>query len=332
MAVKFFKTIFGSSGDITNVPDAVQVDGSVSYAQGYGPDYQRIDTDPLVKYPERDKFNDILYNVTAVLNQFQTQAFPDFITSADNGGTPYPYAANAFVRYGGQVYQSLVNSNTDTPPTANWQLFAIPQAFSTGDVKEIDSSTLPSGWIWANGRTIGDASSNATNRANADTYDYFVKIWTEFPDAVRPIYTSAGVLSSRGASAAADWAAHKAITVLNKCGRVSAGWTIMGGASPGTLTGNTTQGVDGSILGNMGGEQSHSMIAAENGQHSHDSNPPAGYPSGFMTPARSQLAAGQGPGAQLWDIAVYTSTATSGTGTPHCNVQPTVITGFIVKL
>lgn len=73
-------------------------------------------------------------------------------------------------------------------------------------------STAPTGWIKANGGTIGNGSSGGTTRANADTADLFALYWaldaTDFP-----VYDSGGTLSSRGANAAADFAANKRILI-----------------------------------------------------------------------------------------------------------------------
>jgi microcystin-dependent protein len=85
-------------------------------------------------------------------------------------------------------------------------------AFTTGDLKITHKTTADTSWImWAEG-TIGDGSSSATIRANADTADLFAVYWA-FAAADCPIYTSSGVLSTRGASAAADFAAHKRLSL-----------------------------------------------------------------------------------------------------------------------
>lgn len=78
----------------------------------------------------------------------------------------------------------------------------------TGVVMPFLRSSAPTGWVKGNGGTIGDASSGATTRANADTADLFALIWAL--DATNfPITTSAGAASTRGATAAEDYAAHK---------------------------------------------------------------------------------------------------------------------------
>lgn len=125
--LKFFRIPFATSGDKTTVPDAVDVNGFVSYTSGYGFDYQRQKTDPAAKNIERDKMNEIFFDITTAIAELQAQGVPDFITSALNGGTAYSYAANSLVRYGGDLYLSLVGTNTALPSDATkWALLPTP--------------------------------------------------------------------------------------------------------------------------------------------------------------------------------------------------------------
>ncbi len=82
-----------------------------------------------------------------------------------------------------------------------------------GEVVPFMRSTAPTGWVKANGMTIGSAASAATLRANADTSALYTLLWTEFSNTILVIQTSAGVPSTRGASAAADFAADKRLPV-----------------------------------------------------------------------------------------------------------------------
>lgn len=86
---------------------------------------------------------------------------------------------------------------------------------SVGDVKQAARSSTPAGWLKLNGGTIGSAASGATARANADTLALFTLLWTDFPQSVLPIQTSAGGASTRGASAAADFAANKRLPIFD---------------------------------------------------------------------------------------------------------------------
>lgn len=86
-----------------------------------------------------------------------------------------------------------------------------------GDVKYVATAAAnpPAGWLKANGGTIGSASSGGTMLASADAEPLFTHLWTNFTQAVLPIQTSAGGASTRGASAAADFAANKRMPLLD---------------------------------------------------------------------------------------------------------------------
>lgn len=88
-----------------------------------------------------------------------------------------------------------------------------------GEIKMGARLTAPSGYLLIDGKTIGSAASGATARANADTQALYEFLWAFDPSAV-PIFTSAGVASTRGASAAADFAANKRIALFTSDG----GW------------------------------------------------------------------------------------------------------------
>ncbi|MDU1876799.1 hypothetical protein [Citrobacter sp.] len=121
----FIKVPFASSGDKSAVPDT-DAGGGVNMTQGYGQAYS-LDpaTDPSAKRIERDKMNWLFNRITQAINEIQSGGVAPFITSADNGGSAFSYGKGALVSLGGVVYQSLVASNTSTPPGANWS--ALPE-------------------------------------------------------------------------------------------------------------------------------------------------------------------------------------------------------------
>lgn len=86
-----------------------------------------------------------------------------------------------------------------------------------GSILPMARLTAPSGWLLINGETIGSAASGATARANADTADLFAELWA-FPAASVPIYDNTGAVSTRGASAAADFAAGKRLPLFTPDG------------------------------------------------------------------------------------------------------------------
>lgn len=99
---------------------------------------------------------------------------------------------------------------------------------ATGDLKVRYATGTLSGFVRANGRTIGSASSGATERANADCEELFIHLWTE--DA------NLSVSTGRGATAAADWAANKTIDLPDWRGRALAALDDMGNSAAGRLT------------------------------------------------------------------------------------------------
>ncbi|EMQ9923696.1 tail fiber protein [Enterobacter hormaechei] len=74
--------------------------------------------------------------VTVALRQYQTAAFPEFITPADNNGSAFPYSVGTVIRYRStnaaafKNYVSLVDNNTSTPGSdaAKWQEFIFAEA------------------------------------------------------------------------------------------------------------------------------------------------------------------------------------------------------------
>lgn len=99
----------------------------------------------------------------------------------------------------------------------------ISNATPTGAVKGFRRTTAPTGWVKENGGTIGSASSGATTRANADTEALFTLLWTDFSNTILPIQDSSGVATTRGGSAAADFAANKRMPLFDSRSRFHRG-------------------------------------------------------------------------------------------------------------
>ena len=191
--------------------------------------------------------------------------------------------------------------------------------FDTGDISPTLRTTAKTGWIMMDDGSIGDASSGATNRANADTSALFTFIWTNLGN------TQAPVSGGRGASAAADFAAHKTITLPLIKGRA------VGGAGAGaSLTSRA--------LGEVAGEETHVLTTGELAAHGHTINDPGHVH--YTGPA---------DGGSFWaayypvntssgyTIPVTTNTTgisinNSGSGTAHNNIQPTTFLNWMIKL
>ena len=146
----FFRVPFASNGDTSTIPETVTADGSVNWPQGWPLDYEKdMDTDANAKPVEREVMNFMFNAVTVALRQYQSAAFPEYITAADNNGTAFPYSAGTVVRYRAtstdsfKNYVSLVNNNTATPgaDASKWQEFIFAEA-TEAETEEGKSGTV----------------------------------------------------------------------------------------------------------------------------------------------------------------------------------------------
>ena len=130
-ATKYFIDPFAVAGDVTAIPNPPQSGGQVSYSQGFGFNYQRnLATDPLALPIPRPQFNQLMNDITTAIQQVQQQGFPNWISSSDNGGSPFSYGLGTTVIYtDGKYYQSNISGNTNTPGDASgaWQLVPVIQ-------------------------------------------------------------------------------------------------------------------------------------------------------------------------------------------------------------
>ncbi len=208
--------------------------------------------------------------------------------------------------------------------------------FATGDVLWLDVQGSRSGWVRDNGRTIGSASSGATERANADTSALFAYLWNNFSNAICPVSTG------RGANAAADFAANKTIQLPDKRGYVPGGLDDMGNSAAGRYANVPVVSGDVTTAGSVLGEATHALTIAELAAHDHGgvtgSTDPA-VTGGIYGGAITQLVGGTSPSINapgnpaLIDVAAHTHAITSqGSGTAHNTVQKTVLGTFFRKL
>lgn len=155
---KFFVYPFATAGDKTAIPNPIQGSGSVSYDQGFGPYYGlNLGTDPSALPIPRDQTNQLYYDITNAIRQYQTLGAPDFITTSDNLGTPFSYDIYARVRYddgsGFKIYENQVASNTSLPTDPSWAVISggpIP----TGVMLSYGGTSAPSGYLLCDGSII----------------------------------------------------------------------------------------------------------------------------------------------------------------------------------
>lgn len=105
----FFKIPFAAQGDKEDIPLTTQADGSVSYAQGYGIDYERDYEDDLAKDIPRKKENKLFHDMTEAIGEMQQLGLPKWNTD----GKPYPI--NTVLSHDNKAFISLNGNNNVTP-------------------------------------------------------------------------------------------------------------------------------------------------------------------------------------------------------------------------
>ena len=186
-----------------------------------------------------------------------------------NGGYPQGAIVQSNI-VPGNFWLSTADNNTTDPDSlssANW--VPDPGRIASGIIIPSFSTTVPTGYVPSNSLTIGNASSNATNRANSDTLLAYRAVWSQFSNTACPIYTSAGSLTTRGANADADFAANKALSTPDMRGRSLIGADAMNNASASRLVFVPIISGAGTSPASFIGENLHALTSGENGSHNH---------------------------------------------------------------
>ena len=186
-----------------------------------------------------------------------TSAHPNPIVADASGRIPLIYLADGYYRHrltnstGTMVFDqdglpvlttSAGGAGTSVDPDS---------VFKSRDVKiRFDDQPL-AGYVRLNGRTIGSSASGATERANADTEALYTELWA---------YSTITVAAGKGASAAADFAANKPLTLPDASGRGIFGMDDLGAGARSVLTSATITGP--TLPGSTGGAQTLTIAQA----------------------------------------------------------------------
>lgn len=205
---------------------------------------------------------------------------------------------------------------------------------ATGDLKQAYGTQVLTGWVRFNGRTIGSATSGATERANADTQALFLYLWAADANLT--------VSGGRGASAAADWAANKTITLPDGRERALAGLGDMGNADAARLT-SANFGCSPIVLGCAGGTETRTLVALNLPPYT-----PAGaiangaitISGGIYGGGISSVSSGTATSTPLnaalivatQATSTFTGTAQGGTSTPFATTPPRILVTIYIKL
>lgn len=221
--------------------------------------------------PFGSDFNGILKQITQWVRWFAAggPVFYDGTFSTQIGGYPIGATVQSITMIG-RYWVSTVDNNTTAPDgTAASGWIPVGTAPAGTLIQTLGTAAQPPNSVAANGRTIGNAASNATSRANADTYWLFVRIWADCPNTQCQLFNSSGGAISRGGSANADYAANNAIAtyLMNGAGTVAA--DTQGGVTGTNLSGVPVVSGSRTVPGSILGENFHTMSLSELVAHSH---------------------------------------------------------------
>lgn len=177
-------------------------------------------------------------------------------------------------------------------------------------------------WLRCDGRTIGSATSGGTARANADMEDLFTHLWSEFTNTELIIQDSTGTPTTRGASAAADFAADKRMPLLDMRGRIVAGMDD----PTGSAAANRVTNASADVLGGSMGAETHTLTESELADHSHEQRL-GGNALGHTV--------GSAGGNNTYtttstDSVTPMTTRSTGSDTAHNNMQPTIFLNYFI--
>ncbi|MBB3385554.1 MULTISPECIES: hypothetical protein [unclassified Rhizobium] len=196
----------------------------------------------------------------------------------------------------------------------------------TGDMIMGYGAGARTGFVRANARTIGNAISGASERANSDAQALFSWLWNADPNLT--------VVGGRGANALADWNANKQMTLPDWRGRAIVGTDVMGNIAANIIPG--------AGLGWAGGEAAHTLSVGEMPNHAHPLSDP-GHVHNWGNRAQGfQLSSGNvgafaqgGPDPSALNTAnSYTGITMSpvGGGQAHNNIQPSRALTIYIRL
>lgn len=194
----------------------------------------------------------------------------------------------------------------------------------------------PTGTLFANGFTIGSASSGAQARANADTLPLYQIMWNYLG------YTPTG---GRGVDALTDFNNNKPIALPDLRGRVQAALDNLGGAGNANIL--SPSGIASTTPGAVGGAATESTSYSGNVTATGTTSGTLSYSGTSSSQTPAQLFAGSGggssfpyvgdhthtySGATVGNLAVSTSGTSAGTTASVTNTQPTIMVQTVIYL
>jgi len=223
--------------------------------------------------------------------------------------------------------------------------------FQTGYVDWQPISGEREGWVRANARTIGSATSGADEEAGDHCEALFKHLWNTYADAICTV-------SGGRTTADTDWAAAKTIRLLDMRGRTQAGMDGMGNSLSTRLTSATVTTGSPDTAASSGGLQTHRLMAAELPEHYHNfsvntsadglhvhgtgefrhlvrvngTNTSVNTGTAALAPDSSQAVEMIEAGHHSHTVSGYTDNGVGAVFTPHNNMPPFMVGTYYIKL
>lgn len=196
----------------------------------------------------------------------------------------------------------------------NDQIDGVLNVPRTGQVSTTLRGAADLGWVLMNDGTIGNASSNATTRANIDTFPLFNLIWLAVSNTYAPMFNSSGTPVARGANPVVDFIANNQLSLPKSLGRAlsNAGMASSGGSTAWSV-------------GQFAGEDLHVLTVGELAAHAHTPLSGSGFEVVVASGGSAQVSAGT-------TIQSQAQTNNTGLSQGHNTIQPTQYTNFQIKL
>lgn len=339
---------FGQNADdLSSIPMNAAVDGSVSYYAGWTDPYEyNLLTNPAALPIPRGQMNQLFYDITNNLQQYQQYGTPFWVT-----GNTVSYPIYSRVYYSGLVYESQISNNTNTPGSdSTWRVISgnvggVP----IGTIIDFAGQVIPQDFLYCDGGAISRTTyvsllsaitqtqngitinGNNTLTSLSDTSQMYVGMSIEgsgIPSGttISSITNSTSLIMSNNATASStvpviffNWGNGDGSTTFNKPD--SRRKVCMGSGGSGTS-------VIGNVVGDIGGEEGHIQQTNEVGVHNHTIS----YASG------GNAVTNGGSGTQGFSIGggnltLGTSSTISNTPSPQAMniIQPSMIVMKVIK-
>lgn len=208
--------LWNRSGTIERYGDDLRADGAQAFF------FQGGTTSPL----------------TVFADSGESDAFPTPVTADANGRWPdifVPYILNYDVQVKSKYGEQLSFSQRIPNPNPVEQTIIVPpeRQVQTGMIHPEFVNAPKAGYVRLNGKTIGNGLTSGPNseRANSDTIDLYRYLWNNITtDTLAPVLPG-----GRGASADADFAANKTLTLPDMRGALFSGLDDMGNSPAGNF-------------------------------------------------------------------------------------------------